>query len=63
MDASSIIVDPAATYCNETLKLRHKMQKLHWMGLDREADQLALDIEALERYGPTVIAPLVPDTD
>jgi hypothetical protein len=62
MDALARIVDPAK-YCDETLKLRHKVQKLHWMGLDNDAEQLALRIEDLERTGPTLIAPLVLDTD
>lgn len=62
MDALARIVDPAK-YCDETLKLRHKVQKLHWMGLDNDAEQLARRIEDLERTGPTLIAPLVLDTD
>ncbi len=62
MDALARIVDPAK-YCDETLKLRHKVQKLLWMGLDHDAEQLARQIEELERSGPTVIAPLTLDTD
>ncbi|HKT18378.1 MAG TPA: hypothetical protein VJR47_10070 [Stellaceae bacterium] len=62
MDALAIIADPAA-YCDESLKLRHKVQKLHWMGLDHEAEQIAREIEALERRGPMIIVPLALATD
>lgn len=62
MEALAIIVDPAQ-YCDEALKLRHKVRKLRWMGLDREAEQLAREIAERERSGPTVIAPLAMDTD
>ncbi len=62
MDALAIVVDPAK-YCDETVKLRHKVQKLHWMGLDREAEQLAHEIEGLERGSPAIIAPLTLETD
>ena len=33
--------EPEASYCDDGLKLRHKLQKLRWMGLDREADEIA----------------------
>ena len=62
MDALARIIDPAK-YCDETLKLRHKVQKLHWMGLEREAEQLAREVEGLERGGSTIVAPLTLDTD
>ena len=62
MDTLARIVDPAK-YCDEALKLRHKVQKLYWIGLDHDAEQLARQIEELERAGPTVIVPLALDTD
>ena len=62
MDALARIVDPAK-YCDETLKLRHKVQKLLWMGLDHDAEQLAREIAALERGRPAVIAPPTFDID
>lgn len=62
MNAPLNAVDPAQ-YCDESLKLRHMVQKLHWIGLHREADQIAREIEAVEHGGPAVIVPLIPDTD
>lgn len=50
-------------YCDERLRLRHKVQKLQWSGLDREAEQLAHEIEMLERGSRTTIAPRTIETD
>lgn len=60
MDLSTIT---PTTSGDETLRLRHKLHKLQWMGLDREAEQLARKIDELEGDGPTVVAPLSLDTD
>lgn len=46
-------------YCDDGLRLRHKVQKLRWMGLEREADQLAHQIAELSCQRPIVI----PDVD
>lgn len=56
MDA--LVIDPAK-HCDEILKLRHQLQKLRWMGLDREAEQLACEIEMREQHsrGTTLSAP------
>ena len=58
MNAITMMSDPGL-YCGESLQLRHKVQKLRWMGLEREADQLAAHIDALSCDRPIV----VPDID
>lgn len=42
-------------YCDDGLRLRHKAQKLRWMGLEREADQLTCQIRELGCQEPIVV--------
>lgn len=46
-------------YCDDGLRLRHKVQKLRWMGLEWEADRLVHQIAELTCQHPVVI----PDID
>lgn len=62
MDALTTITDPT-TYCDQGLKLRHKVQKLRWMGLDREADEIAAEIEIIEGDLPKALATFPSFTD
>lgn len=52
-----------ASYCEDGLKLRQKLQKLRWMGLDSEADEMALAIGSLHCGLPKAIAANIPQTD
>lgn len=45
-----------ARYCEDGLRLRHKVQKLRWMGLEGEADQLVREIGGLGCHLPQAIA-------
>lgn len=55
--------EPEASYCDDGLKLRHKLQKLRWMGLDREADEIARAIGSPRCGLPKAIAPNIAVTD
>jgi hypothetical protein len=50
-------------HCRNGLQLRRKVQKLRWMRLDREADQVVREIEELDCGLPKAIAPIMPSTD
>lgn len=56
------IVEPAG-YCGKGLELRHKVQKLRWMGFEREADELAQRIEGLDCALPRAVVPPPSSTD
>lgn len=50
-------------YCDDGLRLRHKVQKLRWMGLEREADLLARDINELACQQPVAVPGIDVATD
>ncbi|MDE2167284.1 MAG: hypothetical protein KGJ66_13225 [Alphaproteobacteria bacterium] len=50
-------------YCEDGLKLRHKVQKLRWMGLEREADRLVQQIAELTCQHPIAIPGIEDPTD
>lgn len=50
-------------FCDDGLRLRHKVQKLRWMGLEREADQLAHDISELMCQQPVAVPGIEVATD
>ncbi|HKS86947.1 MAG TPA: hypothetical protein VJR71_15825 [Pseudolabrys sp.] len=50
-------------YCDDGLRLRHKLQKLRWMGFEREADQLAHDISELTCQQPVAVPGIGDATD
>jgi hypothetical protein len=58
MNALTPTIGPA-DYCDDGRRLRHKLQKLRWMGLEREADRLVNQIAELACQHPIVI----PDFD
>lgn len=50
-------------YCDDGLRLRHKVQKLRWMGLEREADLLAQDISERACQQPVAVPGIDVATD
>jgi hypothetical protein len=52
-----------AGYCEDGLRLRHKLLKLRWMGLEREADEVADAIGDLQCRLPKVVATNIAATD
>lgn len=57
------LLSGSADYCDDGLWLRRKMQKLRWMGLEREADRLAHQIAELMCEHPIVIPDIDGQTD
>jgi hypothetical protein len=51
------------SYCEDGLRLRRKLLKLRWMGLDREADEVADAIGNLQCGLPKAVAPNIAATD
>lgn len=49
--------------CEDGLRLRLRLVKLRWMGLDREADRLATQISELDCELPHPLPPPVFPTD
>lgn len=54
--------DPAHV-CDKSLNLRHKVQKLRWMGLEREADQVVGQIGEITCDLPIAVAGIDLETD
>ncbi|GEM_PF-3187684 len=50
-------------YCDDGLRLRYKVQKLRWMRLEREADQLARIVGRLRCGLPQAIPAIKHSTD
>lgn len=50
-------------YCDDGLRLRYKVQKLRWMGLEREADQLAHIVSRLRCGLPHAVPSVERSTD
>jgi hypothetical protein len=53
----------ASTRCEAGLRLRRRLLKLRWMGLESEADQIANEILRLERDISPSLAPRISATD
>jgi hypothetical protein len=49
--------------CEDGLKLRQRLVKLRWMGLDAEADRLADEILHLDCERPRSLPRRIPATD
>ncbi len=62
MDAFTESAGPA-NYCDEGLQLRHKVQKLRWMGFEHEGDALTHKIETLCCGLPQALVPPHYSTD
>ncbi len=58
-----VVVDEREGECGEGLQLRQHVLKLHWLGLDSEADRLAGQIAALDCRLLRRLAPRVFPTD
>lgn len=57
------LVTGTADYCDDGLRLRHKVQKLRWMGFEREADELVHKIAELTCRHPIMIPDIDGTTD
>lgn len=52
-----------ADYCDDGLRLRHRVQKLRWMRLELEADRLVHQLAELTCGRPVVIPEIDHPTD
>lgn len=65
MDGGFAIINviDASTRCEDGLRLRQRVLKLRWMGLEAEADRLADKIQHLDCELPRPLPRRVPSTD